>query len=318
MSVRALFPVAVGDRWRERVGTARTTRGVTALSANGLAVVFGQTDERPSFFSVTDDEVALATPDGAVVEPLLRAPLRVGQRWSYAIGEAAEAVACTAHVEARDAHVEALSLEGCLRVRRVCEHPMGGPFTVPTTRTTEETYCPGVGRVRSRTALDPPLFGAEAPSEIVLVAFAVAGAPAPPSPARFDCDGALLLPSDVQAACGRQWRWIGEETSDGRCVHRFSSGDEALEVRLSRRDDEEAARASLTRSFAPRVGVVGASAAADSGRALAIDGLEARQFAGSALLGAVEGPHTLLVESGPGCPPERAARLFPLLRSLVR
>jgi hypothetical protein len=100
---------------------------------------------------------------------------------------------------------------------------------------------------------------------------------------------------------------VGEESLEAACVHRFERGEDRLEVRLSRRDDDAAA-----------VAAVESSMAAHAGDPVALEGASARSSERGLLVGATEGRHALLVQITSGCEPSRAARLLPLLRSLVR
>ena len=308
----ALFPLAIGDRWRERVGEGSTrTRGITAHTLEGHAVMFGQADRRPAFYRADAREAALVDPNGRVLEPLLRAPIRAGARFEYDLGEGPTAAACEASVVETGARVRVpgATLEGCVRVERRCVHPPGIVFEVETTRLVEETYCAGVGRVRTRQTIEPPLAGAEGVQTVELIGYRVAGAPVQAPPSTFGCDGVLLLPSDVQAACGPEWAFAGEETLADGCVHRFTrtdegAGDGVLELRVSRRPDEAAAAAALDALLAAGV----PSSPAGDVR------VSARESGVS--LGGTEGAHIVLVQTT-GCPAERAARLVPFVRSLL-
>lgn len=332
----ALFPLAIGDRWRERIGeSGARTRGITAHTLEGHAVMFGQADRRPAFYRADAQEAALVDPSGRVLEPLLRAPIRAGARFEYELGEGPTAASCTAAVVETGARtrVSRTPLEGCVRVERRCTHPPGLVFEVETTRRVEETYCPGVGRVRTRQTLEPPLAGAEGVQTVELIGYRIAGAPAEAPPATLGCDGVLLLPSDVQAACGPEWTFAGEETLADGCVHRFTAHtvaahtvaahtvagqtvaghtvagtDEAaegvLELRVSRRPDEAAAAAALDALLA--AGQEGAPAG----------DVRVSEREGGVSLGATEGAHVVLVQTS-GCPSERAARLVPFVRSLL-
>ena len=217
--------------------------------------------------------------------------------------------------------VPGATLEGCVRVERRCVHPPGIVFEVETTRLVEETYCAGVGRVRTRQTIEPPLAGAEGVQTVELIGYRVAGAPVQAPPSTFGCDGVLLLPSDVQAACGPEWAFAGEETLADGCVHRFAVHDRAvhdlagadetradggvLELRVSRRPDAAAATAALD-----------ALLAASGNGERVLDGVRVSERESGVSLGGTEGAHIVLVQTT-GCPAERAARLVPFVRSLL-
>ncbi len=300
-----LVPLSDGDRWRERgsEGGPRT-RGVTAHTLDGLAVVFGQRDTRPSFYRAAEHEVALVDPRGRVLEPLLRAPVREGARFRYTLGEGPIAAPCEAHVAATGLIVEVggTRLAGCVRVTRQCVHPAGLAFETQTTRRSEETYCPRVGRVRVEQTLDPPMPPHDETSTVELLAYRVAGAPVQASPSRFGCDHLLLLPSDAAAACGPEWRFVGEESVSDGCVHRFAHGEGTLEVRVTR-------QANATEATT----VLDARVPADAARLGETRHLERE---GLHLLGGAEAAHVVVVETR-GCEPERAARLVPFLRQML-
>lgn len=300
-----LAPLSIGDRWRERAGELHRTRGVTAHTLEGLAVVFGQGDRRPSFYAADAREASLVDPSGRALEPLLRAPLREGARWSYALGEGATAASCEVSVAGlASRRVGGTTLEGCVRLERRCVHPAGLVFERETTRVSEETWCPRVGRVYTRQTLDPPLPDAPPVSEVELLAYRVAGAPIAPPPEQFDCDQVLLLPSDVQAACGAEWTFVEERALEDGCVHRFARDDATLEVRVSRRPTAEAAERGrdelLEASGAPRM--IGETRVAEREGAL--------------VAGAAEGRHLVIVQAS-ACEAERAARLVPFVRGLL-
>jgi hypothetical protein len=300
-----LFPLSIGDRWRERVSEhGPRTRGVTAHTLEGHAVVFGQGETRPAFYRADAQEAALVDPQGRVLEPLLRAPVRVGSSFRYTLGEGPIAAPCEAEVVATRvrAEVGGASVEGCVRVLRQCVHPAGLVFESQTTRRAEELYCPRIGRVRSQQTLDPPLPTNDETAVVELLAYRVAGAPALAPPERFGCDGLLLLPSDAAAACGPEWRFVAEESVSSGCVHRFTSGEGTLAVRVTRRADAAAAATALDAlapSDAPRLG---------EARHVEREGLH--------VLAGTAGPHVVEVETR-GCEPERAARLVPFVGTLV-
>jgi hypothetical protein len=70
-----------------------------------------------------------------------------------------------------------------------------------------------------------------------LVSWNVSGGPLPPRGRVHGCDEVLLLPSDVQAACGAALMPVGERTGvvDGAaCSFRFGGGGREVEVRVER------------------------------------------------------------------------------------
>lgn len=285
---------------------AHRTRGVTARTLDGLAVVFGQGDRRPSFYRTNAREAALVDPQGNVLEPLVRSPIREGARFRYMLGEGATAATCEAVIAETDveALVAGVSLEGCVRITRRCVHPAGLVFERETARRSEEMFCPHVGRVRSEQRLDPPLPDVPAVQTVELVSYRVAGAPVAPPPPAFDCDAALLLPSDVQGACGPEWRAIGEARVEEGCAHRFTDGEATLEVRMTRRPDAGEAE----RALASVLAAAGAERRVEDARVVEHDGV--------VTAGAVEGRHVFVIETD-GCTAERAARLVPVLRSIA-
>ena len=286
IDVPSLFPVRVGDRWRQHIGDIVRTYGVTARTGNGLAVVFGHRDERPAYYRVSRDEVALVSPDGNVIEPLLRGPIERGAEWSYGMGDGALRARCRARVSATGAAEPRFGRSDCVEVSRECEHPVGGPFRVPTARRTDEVYCPRIGRVRSRTQLIPAVDTMSDPATAEIVNYIVAGAERPRRE-EFGCDEMLLLPSDVQAACGSAWHWEQERASERGCAHTFrDAADATLEVRMSHQPDLETARARA----------------------------QERANGSSALR--AEGEYLLEVDA-PDCPEERVGALLALLRSLI-
>lgn len=71
---------------------------------------------------------ALVDPSGRALEPLLRAPMREGARWSYALGEGAAAASCEVAVGGlASRHVGGITLEGCVRLERRCGPPRRPP-----------------------------------------------------------------------------------------------------------------------------------------------------------------------------------------------
>ncbi|HJL17521.1 MAG TPA: hypothetical protein RMH99_17770 [Sandaracinaceae bacterium LLY-WYZ-13_1] len=228
----------------------------------------------------------------------------------------------------------ALLLAGCGSEEASSSPRLSEPETVAVTALAPRS----VGdRWRERVgAIDPPPPGAEdGRSEVAVVGYRVAGAPPLPSPADFDCGAVLLLPSDVQAACGPAWRWTGEEALDDACVHRFErarggagrapdatggrgpggAGDppvggdgaaDVLEIRVARRTSADAAHEALGRSLE-----------AHGGEAVRLQDARAARGEAGLLVAFTEGRHHGAIQITGGCALDRAARLVPLLRSLV-
>ncbi|MFK7984865.1 MAG: hypothetical protein AB8I08_02465 [Sandaracinaceae bacterium] len=288
---RAFFPTAVGDRWREQVGPASRTVGVTGQTASGLLVTFGSRDRRPSFYRVDDEGVTMVRPDGADLEPLLRGPVREGASFRYTSGEGPLSAPCTAEFTETGVIYPVGNVADCVVLERTCRHPRGGLFRAPTTRRSTETWCPSLGRVRTAMELEPPIEDASPPPTTEVVHYVVAGHRVTPD--TFGCAQMLLLESDIAAACGPGWGLQAETAGREACTARFTRQDDALEVRVSRRQSEHAATIARDRSLEA-----------------APEGTEAR--------GDTEGRHTLFVSATAGCEGDRLARLLPLLASMVR
>ncbi len=239
------FPLTRGDRWRTRGGSDGTVSrvfGVTGVDARGVAVVFGAANGAPERYTANATEVARVDEQGVTLVPLLRAPLDEGAHWEYALAERGVSVPCEARVVRVDSAprvVGGAELTGCVTVHRVCRYPAGTPFPLATAHSRDETYCPHVGLVEEAQRFTPPPAPGLLPAQLSdrLVSWNVSGGPVPPRATPRGCDHVLLLPSDVQAACGAALMPVGERTGvvDGAaCVFRFAGGGREVDVRVER------------------------------------------------------------------------------------
>jgi len=255
------FPLTRGDRWRTRGGSDSTVSrvfGVTGVDARGVAVVFGGANGAPERYTASATEIARVDEQGVTLVPLLRAPLEEGARWEYALAERGVSVPCEARVVRVDTAprtVGGAQLGGCVTVHRVCRYPAGTPFPLATTHSRDETYCPRVGLVGEAQRFTPPPAPGLLPAQLSdrLVSWNVSGGPLPQRAAGpggpRGCDDVLLLPSDVQAACGAVLMPVGERTGvvDGAaCVFQFAGGGREVDVRVERRSAAGAAPAAPT------------------------------------------------------------------------
>ncbi len=118
-----------------------------------------------------------------------------------------------------------------------------------------------------------------------LVGFVVAGATRPPLPS-FDCRSFILLPSDVQAACGPGLQLIapfGGESEAGSCTYHYGRAQARLTVRA-------------------QVEPFGDDTSPEGAVAIDLD----------------QGPiHARVTYTGDACSDEGAERLLPLLSQLL-
>lgn len=308
-ALSAYYPLSAGDRWRLRTRETEAVRmlGVTGVEDSGIAVVFGTGHAMVERYRATDEEVALVDPDGQVLVPLLRAPLTEGARFEYALSERDVQVPCDVEVSSVgiDAEVAGTRVADCVEVVRTCRYPAGSPFPHPTVHRIEERYCPGVGRVREVGTFDPaPRFGALPGLRTVEVqSFRVAGGPLV---APSGCAGLLLLPTDVQTACGAQLQpmdpVVGRLEGDV-CTYRYRSPAGAIEI--SARTTVDAA------ALDGWLGETGGTPTPRDGARIS-EGTDVR-------VGVTLQTHELRVRAEAGaCSADAALRLVPLLRSLVR
>lgn len=108
-----------------------------------------------------------------------------------------EGTPCSARVLRTQVAVTAAgaSLEACVEVETRCALGTGGTEHVRT-----DTYCPDVGRARMVSRFTPRTEASPKDTESVLVTWRVAGGPLPPRAPSL-CEEVILLPSDLAAAC---------------------------------------------------------------------------------------------------------------------
>jgi len=221
------FPAALGDRWAYSDGTRL---GVTARE-DDVAIFFGTGLTAAQRYRVGEGRVDLVSPTGEALAPYLE-PVRLGHQWRYRIGDAV----CEARWDEVDTELEAagLTIRPCARLLRRCTHPAGKPFSEETVEEHREVWCAGVGRAAERQSLDPaPVLGGETIGDraVHLVDLRVAGGPLPPE---GEGVGVLLLPTDVQAACGPRFvpETLGEV--EGETFEARFGGPGGLTIRTSR------------------------------------------------------------------------------------
>jgi hypothetical protein len=329
---------------------------VTAVTPEGVGVFFGDDRTSAERYRVSAQGVELVAPDGTVLAPYLDAPVALAHEWSYELGDT-RCVATYATV-GETAEVAGTRLEGCVEVRRRCELPEGKPFPAATAQLHEELWCPNVGRVREtvRFRPAPTIEGFPAEKTWALRYYRVQDAPALALPEPLDCAHFLIAATDVQAACGPALRFVGAADVDGSCRARFTGSGGVLEVRARRFDatpesaaldalllegDERAVADGALRSIArdpseatpneatpneatpgetPNEARPGSSPADPTPNEAtpneATPNEAAARTQGFAL---VEGPVGVALRANDAvCSEERARRLEPLLRSLVR
>jgi len=296
------FPSARGDRWRYEAAGEKATRAISYaddVNASPRRVIMTGDDLMGArFHEVSEEAVLLVTPEGEPIGTLLDAPLEEGHEWSYLFGD----VGCEARYTSLNetAEVAGITVERCLEVERTCTHPAGNPFPVDTSEIHTELYCPGIGRVREHTRIEPPPPGSEsAEREDQLVFYRVLDSPAPVVPEHFGCDHFLLVQADVRAACGRAISRVGEEELDEGCRMTFGIPGRPLLTVAGQRYEEEATQADADVLENGTAAVVGTDELASYGY------LQER--------------HAIAVASPPElCAADQLDRLGPLLQSLVR
>lgn len=305
------FPLKRGDRWRVRAEPGLPViKGVTGIESGGTAVVATTGQRLIERYRAGRGEVALVDPEGAVLVPILRAPLKRGSRWTYRMAGPA-AGECEARIVASDARHEigTVQLEACVDVERVCTYSGEGPG--PRRLTQGERYCPALGLVQQRIALEPP--PPQGPGELreALASWRIDGAPVPPDNGRFDCADFLLLPTDVRAACGTELQGKGLESGaslDRACAYEYEGPGGTLRVSALRidRDATDQDVLQVVRRGHPDAGV----------RA---EGETQIIATGDRMRLASRAANTIfVVDASPAaCSAANAQRLLPLLRSLV-
>lgn len=302
LSLLSYFPSAPGDRWRYEAAGEKATRAISFaddVNATPRRVVMTGDDLMGArYHEVSDDAVLLVTPEGEPIGTLLDAPIEEGHEWSYLFGD----VGCEAHYTSVSERTEVagVTVERCLEVERTCTHPAGNPFPVDTSEIHTELYCPGIGRVREHTRIEPPPMGSEsAEREDQLVFYRVLDSPAPAIPEHFGCDHFLLVQTDVRAACGRAISRVAEEELDEGCRMTFGVPGRPLLTVTGQRFGEEATQADAD--------------VLENGTAALVGTDELASYA------YLEGRHAIAVASPPElCASDQLDRLGPLLKSLVR
>lgn len=298
----SFFPLSLGDRWRtvDAPGGTIAEHGVTAIDARGQAVVHGTDRAVIELFRPSPTAIERVSPTGTSLGVVLAAPAASGTTFAYEGGEGENRPRCEGRIVRDDAafDLDGLPLAGCLVVERTCTHAATPPLPPGTRELHEETYCPGVGLVRDalRFAPELPAGSPIGPRVTTVSGFRTRGGPAPRG-GPLDCDDAIVLPTDVLAACGGgPYRAVelAADRSGEDCVHAFVGPGSASPIRTRiRRLDHEAG--------ADDVAALAGTATGSVRQALA------------------EGNVAVLLESDPdGCSPERLGRLVPLLRSVVR
>ncbi len=302
LELRSYFPSAPGDRWRYESAGEKSTRAISfaddADASPRRVVMTGDDLMGARYHEVSEDGVVLVTPGGEPIGTLLDAPLEEGHEWSYLFGE----VACEARYTSlgETAEVAGIHVERCIEVERTCTHPEGNPFPVETSEIHTELYCPGIGRVRENTRIDPPPMGSEsAEREDALVFYRVLDSPAPTIPEHFDCDHFLLVETDVRAACGQAIARVTEENLEEGCRMTFGVPGRPLLTVTGQRYEEDATQADAD--------------VLENGTASLVGTEELASY------GYLEGRHAIAVAAPPElCPTDQLNRLGPLLKSLVR
>jgi len=297
----AYFPSAPGDRWRYEAAGEKSTRAISFADDEDAeprrVVLTGGDLMGPRYHEVSDEGVFLVTPAGEVIGTLLDAPLEEGHEWTYAFGD----VACEARYVSlgRSVEVAGVTFAACVEVERTCTHPAGTPFPVDTEEIHTETYCPGVGRVREHTRIEPPPPGSDSAERTdELIFYRVLGSPAPDVPESFDCDHFLLVDTDVHAACGRALPRLSEENLDEGCRMTFGTATAPLTV-TGQRFDEDATQAEAD--------------VVENGTAALVGTDEVSSYA------YLQDRHAIAVAAPLElCPADQLNRLGPLLQSLVR
>jgi hypothetical protein len=204
-----------------------------------------------------------------------------------------------------------MALAGCIEVVRRCNYPEGQPFRAPTTQTNEEVYCPNVGRVRQTLTFDPAPPEGLLPGRRVerVVGFRVRGGPAMPEPPAFSCEHVIVLPSDVQAACGaavQPRNPLAGEPGDESCTYRYLAPNGEITIRVARAD-EPVSEESIDAHLAPTA----ESPVRTQEGARLVTGEQVR-------IGLASDRVLVVLTTDPAaCPEESALRLVPLLRSLI-
>ena len=218
------MPLQPGNRWAYEGSAGPSTMAVIAVQ-EGVAIVVGSARTAPLRLRTTPVAVTMLDLEGRELGALLDGPIEEERSWHYELGD----TRCEARYVDIDVSTEVagLTLEACVRVERRCVHPAGQPFPIETTEVHEELYCPAVGRVEERIALEPAPEGMPLAREDRLTFYRVAGAPVPQRDASRACEQFLLLESDVQAACGTGFHRAEASDDAPDCTFEFTGGGES-------------------------------------------------------------------------------------------
>lgn len=191
----------VGDRFRFVSSPGGPSHfGVTARSPAGVFAVHGTDRASVTFVSFDDEGAFVADPEGRRIHPLVVEPLTPGASTTYALADGSNCELLVDETELT-AEVAGVRFARCIRQKRMCTRRFSaeGPETLLTE---VDLRCPDVGIVERSFDADPPLPFPNLPSEVHgrLTGFHVAGVPRMPRAGAVD--RAILLPSDVAAACG--------------------------------------------------------------------------------------------------------------------
>jgi hypothetical protein len=240
IDVADYFPLARGDRWRylAEPGAEVENVGITAREG-AVAVLFGTGHALAERYRADSASASLVTPGGAIVVPLLKAPLERGTHWTYDLDEHGSAIPCEGEITEAGAtrSIGAATISDCVATERACRYPAGAPFAQATVHRVIETYCRGVGRIERVQTFEPAPPAPLAPSRTErLEGFRLSSATLPRGD-RFDCGDFIVLPSDVRAACGASVQAVVPFAGAGRgggCRYAFeNAGAEiAIEARL--------------------------------------------------------------------------------------
>lgn len=229
LDLESLFPIAAGNRWRYQFeGGVAHNWGITSVTDDGVAVTFGTASALAERYTVSAEELALVAPNGQPLAVILRAPLEEGATFDYVRPDDAGDVECAATIDriGEWQHGD-LNFAPCVTATHEC-----ASFEI------EETHCATIGRVERTVRIRAPddrTRVAETSRER-LVAYRVAGSPVQSLEGISDCRSLIVLPADINAACGPAMEPGGEPHGvdvDGRCRYRYIRNGETIEIAVA-------------------------------------------------------------------------------------